>query len=84
MFADDTTIFCPDKDINIKINVVNKDFQEVNWLKANKFSVNANKTNFMISSTPHTTLTKTRADLNVMLDSMVLERAKFTNFLGDV
>ena len=84
MFADDTTIFYSDKDINIKINVVNKDFQEVNWLKANKLSVNANKTNFMISSAPHTTLTKTRADLNVMQDSMVLERAKFTNFLGDV
>ena len=32
--------------------------------------------------TPYMTSTKTREDLNVLLDNTVLERAKFTKFLG--
>ena len=51
-------------------------------LKQNKLSVNASKTNFMIMGTPHMTPTKTRKDLNVLLDNTVLERVKFTKFLG--
>ena len=46
LFADDTTILYSHKDVNSKINVVNKDLYEVtNWFKANKLSVNATKTN---------------------------------------
>ena len=63
LFADDTTILYSHKDINSKINVVNKELQEVNnWFKANKLSINASKTNFMILGTPHMTSTKTRED----------------------
>ena len=36
----------------------------------------------MIMGTPHMTSTKTREDLNVLLDNTVLERVKFTKFLG--
>ena len=36
----------------------------------------------MIMGTPHMTSTKTHEDLNVLLDNTVLERAKFTKFLG--
>ena len=83
LFADDTTILYSHKDINSKINVVNKELQEVNnWFKANKLSVNASKTNFMILGTPHMTSTRTREDLNVTLDNTALERVKFTKFLG--
>ena len=53
-----------------------------NWFKANKLSVNASKTNFMIMGTPYMTSTKTREDLNVLLDNTALERVKFTKRLG--
>ena len=83
LFADDTTILYSHKDINSKIELINKELDEVtNWFKANKLSVNASKTNFMIMGTPHMTSTKTREDLNVLLDNTVLERVKFTKFLG--
>ena len=85
LFADDTTILYSHKDINSKIELINKELDEVtNWFKANKLSVNASKTNFMIMGTPHMTSTKAREDLHVLLDNTVtvLERVKFTKFLG--
>ena len=82
LFADDTTtILYSHKDINSKIDTVNKELDAVtNWFKANKLLVNASKTNFMIWV--HMTSTKTREDLNVLLENTVLERVKFTKFLG--
>ena len=81
LFADDTTILYSHKDINSKINVVNEELKEVsNWFKANKLSVNASKTNYMILGTPH--MTSTKISVNVMLDNTVLERVKFMKFLG--
>ena len=51
-------------------------------VKANKLSVNASKTNFMILGTPKLTSTKTHQDFNITLNDTLLERAKFTKFLG--
>ena len=83
LFADDTTILYSHKDVNSKIDVVNKELYEVtNWFKANKLSVNATKTNLKILGTSYMTLTKTREDLKVSLDNTVLKRVKFTKFLG--
>ena len=82
LFADDTAILYLHKDISSKVNMVNEELQEVNnWFKANKLSINASKTNFMILGTPHMTSTKAREELNVMLDNTALERVKFTKFL---
>ena len=82
LFADDTTILYSHKDINSKIELINKELDEVtNWFKANKLSVNASKTNFVIMGTPHMTSTKTREDLNVLLDNTVLERENSQNSL---
>ena len=83
LFADDTTILYSHKDINSKVNMVNEELKEVNiWFKANKLSINASKTIFLILGTPHMTSTKAREELNVMLDNTALERVKFTKFLG--
>ena len=83
LFADDTTILYSHKDINSQINVVNKELKEVStWFKANKLSVNASKTNYMILGTPHMTSVKVCEDLNVSLNNTTLERVQFTKFLG--
>ena len=83
LFADDTTILYSHKDINSQVNVVNKELKEVsNWYKANKLSVNASKTNYMILGTLHTTSVKVRKDLNVSLNNTTRERVRFTKFLG--
>ena len=49
LFADDTTITYSHTDILSKFDLINKELQEVNnWFKANKLSVNASKTNYML------------------------------------
>ena len=56
LFADDTTILYSHKDIASQINFINRELLEVsNWFKANKLSVNASKTNFMVLGTPQMT-----------------------------
>ena len=83
LFADDTTILYSHKDLSSKIDVVNEELEEVsNWFKANKLSVNASKINFMILGTPKMTSTKTHQDFNITLNDTLLERVKFTKFLG--
>ena len=93
LFADDTTILYSHDNIPSQINSINRKLLEVsNWFKANKLSVNASKTNFMILGTPH--MTKCNNDINnstgeplsntfnVVLDGTELARVKKTKFLG--
>ena len=67
LFADDTTILYSNKDIASQIDVINDELDKVsNWFKANKLSVNASKTNYMILGTPHMTTVETLQNLNVL------------------
>ena len=50
-FADDTTVFASDSDINNLHATVNRELVGVvNWLKASSFSLNISKTSYMIFS----------------------------------
>ncbi len=83
LFADDTTILYSHKDINGKMDLINTELKEVtNWFKANKLSVNASKTNYMLLGTPHIVSTNNCKELNVYLDQTCLEKVKYTKFLG--
>ena len=53
-----------------------------NWFKANKLSVNASKTNYMILGTPRMVSNMDELNVNVILDSTALEKVKHTKFLG--
>ena len=80
LFADDTTILFSHKDIENQISLINTELNEVsNWFKANKLSVNASKTNYMILGTPHMTSVK---QTEVILDNTILDRVQCTKFLG--
>ena len=49
------------------INIINEELKEVsNWFKANKLSVNASKTNYMILGTPHMTSGKSSDNSNIV------------------
>ena len=57
-FADDTTVFASDSDINNVHETVNLGLVGVdNWLKANRLSLNVSKTSYMIISTRKMQLT---------------------------
>ena len=82
LFADDTTIIFSDKDISSKVDLINTELKEVtNWLKTNKLSVNASKTNFTITGTTHQT-SKPENNIKVILDNVELSRVNKTKFLG--
>ena len=77
LFADDTTILYSHPNIENQINCINEELKEVsNWSKANKLSVEASKTNYMILGTPHVISNMDELDENVILDSTALERVK--------
>jgi hypothetical protein len=80
LFADDTTILYSHNDIENQIGLINTELNEVsNWFKANKLSVNASKTNYMILGTPHMTSVK---QTEIILNNTTLDRVKCTKFLG--
>ena len=48
LFADDTNIFDTNSDLKALINIVNTELHKVmNWLNANKLSLNIDKTHFI-------------------------------------
>ena len=65
-----------------KIGMINNELQKVtDWFKANKLSINVDKTNFMIMGTPQKTF-KFKNDISVLLDGRCLSRVNKTTFLG--
>ena len=62
--------------------MINNELQKVtDWFKANKLSINIDKTNFMIMGTPQKTF-KFKNDVSVLLDGRCLSRVNKTKFLG--
>ena len=77
LFADDTTILYSHKDLSCKINVVNEELEKVsNWFKANKLSVNASKTNFMIFI--YSFIQFTYSLFSIILETTALKTTKYT------
>jgi hypothetical protein len=82
MFADDTTILYSNSDLANKIPIINNELQEISiWFKANKLSINAGKTNYMIMGTPQKTF-KFKSKTYIELDGNRLTRVNRTKFLG--
>ena len=82
LFADDTTITYSHTDIISKFELINNELQDVcNWFKANKLSVNASKTNYMLLGTSHKTGIN-HDNIHIILDQTNLERVQKTKFLG--
>ena len=81
LFADDTTILFSTNDIVSQIPLINRELLEVsNWFKANKLSVNATKTNYMIMGTPK--MTSMIEQTEIILDNTKLDRVTKPKFLG--
>lgn len=82
LFADDTTILYSHKDLASKIALINKELNKVGiWFKANKLSINAQKTNYMIMGTPPKTF-RFSSIINIIIDGTILKRVNKTKFLG--
>ena len=69
LFADDTTLLFSHSDIASQNDIINIELQEIcNWLQANKLSVNATKTNYMVLGTPQSK--RKFIDINQNIDNL--------------
>ena len=82
MFADDAISFISDENIGELIHQINKELKSVStWFKANKLSINIDKTKWTIS---HPTSKKPFMSTKfpeLFIDGITLERETVTKFL---
>ena len=69
LFADDTTLLFSHPNIASQNDIINIELQEIcNWFQANKLSVNATKTNYMMLGTPQSI--RKFIDINQNIDNL--------------
>ena len=82
LFADDTTVFYSNSNLDNLYDTINGELKEVcNWFKCNKLSLNASKTNLMFIGTPHQTK-QINDKKHIYLDGCKLTRVTEAKFLG--
>lgn len=82
LFADDTNVFLSGKSVQEIINLMNVELQKVvNWLNANKLSLNLQKTHYMIFQKRRTVL-QLIPGCNININGVNIEKAETTKFLG--
>ena len=81
MFADDTNLFYSHSNLQTLYNVVNRELEEcVEWFRANKLSLNAGKTKYILFHSSKKPLPDVIPDL--ILDAQKVERVCKNKFLG--
>ena len=79
LFADDTTILIESDNVLTALKLMNKELQKLNtWLTANKLSLHISKTHYMVFDRGK----KKRDHDSLYLNKTLVERVKFTKFLG--
>ena len=81
LFADDTNVFVCSKNIS-ELNVKSQDvIDKISaWISANRLTLNAEKTFYMVFSPKHSN--DINLDLNLFINNSRINRAHFSKFLG--
>ena len=80
MFADDTNVFVTGKNINDTVNIMNEKLNKlIEWLYANKLSLNVNKTHFIIFSSKKK---KILIENDITISGSQIEQVEATKFVG--
>ncbi len=81
LFADDTTIYDTSNDINRLYVSINENLNSLaDWFKANKLSLNINKTNYMLFG--KSSIQNESARVSLCIGKDVIKQVKSTKFLG--
>ena len=81
MFADDTNLFYAHRDLEVIFNVVNRELNNIcEWFRANKLSLNAGKTKYLIFHTCKKQIPNLALD--IFIDGQKVTRENSTKFLG--
>ena len=79
-FADDTNLLYVNKSLKVIQNKINKDLKSlVTWLRANKISLNASKTEMLIFRDPRK---KINFDLKIKIDGKKITPSRSVKYLG--
>ena len=82
LFADDTNIFVHGKNLSEMVSVLNTELTKiVNWLHANKLSLNVTKTHYIVVSSKREYVDVKLTD-HVLIHDVPLNRVSSTKFLG--
>ena len=80
-FADDTTVFLSDNEPTRLFNGANESMNAIfNWFCANRLSLNASKTHYMVINPPHRNLDLSAHSLKI--DNVILNKVNSCKFLG--
>jgi hypothetical protein len=80
LFADDTNVFLTGNNINVIVNKMNTELLSiVEWLKANRLSLNIDKTKYMVFLPKRQ---KCPINLNIKLSGQAIEKVSKMKFLG--
>ena len=80
LFADDTNVFISGLDLRSIANKMNNELLNiVEWLRANRLSLNVSKTKYMIFGPPRKLYEK---DINIMLSGIKVDEVSNIKFLG--
>ena len=83
MFADDTNVFMSDKSIHVLVNKMNIELKLVgDWFKANKLSLNLEKTNFILFCSRRKLANVPRCDISINIDNQCISKVTSAKFLG--
>ena len=78
IFADDTNIFHSSDNIEILETTINQELKKLaTWFKANKLSLNIDKTSFILFSKK-----RIRKSINIIIDNKAINEVHETKFLG--
>ena len=77
LFADDTSLFCKGRDLNMICETVSTELNKLNtWFKDNKLSLNIYKINVIVFGKTNTN------NCRVTIEDVEIEQVKCTKFLG--
>ena len=80
-FADDTNIFLKHNNINEAFDIMNEELKRLYmWFKANKLTINTNKTKLMVFSGRNTVINTAHVEL--VIDQDIIQRVDKIKFLG--
>ena len=81
IYADDTNAIVSNDNLNDLIHSVNNELHKIcTWFKANKLSLNTDKTNYMMFKNRHSN--RKYPDLNICIDGTMISKVSHTKFLG--
>ena len=80
LFADDTTLYISSKNLSTMYGIMNSEINVISdWFKANKLSLNASKTNYMLIGNRPQVI---NAGLRLEIERTPMEKVNSTKFLG--